>query len=250
MTQDGSRSPQKGGGTRRWRFAEPDIEGAMSDYAQLAEVYDCETRWIDSVRGSAIDLLAPQPGEIVADVACGTGFCLPALSRAVGNEGTVIGVEPSDVMMTHALARCEDLANVQLVRSPAQTVRLPHAPDALLFSFAHDVLQSRTALENLLSQAKPGARVVALGAKLFPWWLAPRNLWFLAGERGYITTYRGLARPWRLLAGYLSEVEVRPLAPGNKFILTGRVAGGPSPERARGSDPHSRATDGAGHATS
>lgn len=215
----------------------------------LAEVYDYETRWIDSVRSSAIDLLAPQPGETVADIACGTGFCLPALSRAVAIEGMVIGVEPSDVMMAHALARCAIFPNVQLVSSPAQIVRLPHAPDALLFSFAHDVLQSRTALENLLSPAKRGARVVALGAKLFPWWLAPRNLWFLAGERGYITSYRGLARPWRLLAGYLNEVEVRPLPPGNKFILTGRVAGEPNPERAR-PERHPQATDRAAHATS
>ncbi len=249
MTFNGSRSSEEGGGARRWPFAQPDIDGAIDDYAQLAAVYDYETRWIDSVRSSAIAMLAPQPGETVADIACGTGFCLPALSRAVADEGMVIGVEPSEGMMAHALARCAILPNVQLICSPAQIVRLPHAPDALLFSFAHDVLQSRTALENLLSQAKRGARVVALGAKLFPWWLAPRNLWFLAGERGYITTYRGLARPWRLLAGYLHEVKVRPLAPGNKFILTGRVPGAAGPALAP-SDPYPQANDGSAHAIS
>lgn len=33
MTPDGSRSPQEGGGSRRWPFAKPDIDGAMTDYA-------------------------------------------------------------------------------------------------------------------------------------------------------------------------------------------------------------------------
>lgn len=231
---------------RRWLSTRPDIHSAMADYARLAQVYDHETRWIDVVRQAAIDRLEAQPGEIVADIACGTGFCLPALSRAVGHEGKVIGIEPSDIMRAHARSKSAGLLNVELIGSPAQTARLPVAPDALLFSFAHDVLQSRTALKNLLSQAKIGARVVAVGAKLFPWWLAPRNFWFLAGERGYITTYRGLSRPWRLLAGYLDEFAVRPLAPGNKYIVTGRI---PSPPIfAEKTIEHSFAANRQGHA--
>lgn len=77
-------------------------------------------------------------------------------------------------------------------------------------------------LASIVAQAKPGARVVAVGSKLFPWWLAPRNLWFLAGERGYVTTYGGFARPWRLLATHLEGFEVQPLSPGNKYFAVGR----------------------------
>ncbi|MBR1208109.1 MULTISPECIES: class I SAM-dependent methyltransferase [unclassified Bradyrhizobium] len=196
---------------------------ADADYARLAPVYDEATRWIDLARAAAVDRLAPQPGETVADIACGTGFCLPALVQAVGPAGTVIGVEPSRAMLAHARSRTVTYANVLLVESRAQNARLAAAPDALLFSFAHDVLQSRAALEGILAQAKPGARVVAVGAKFFPWCLAPRNIWFLAGERGYVTNYRGFWRPWRYLAAYLDEFEVQSLSPGNKYLAIGRV---------------------------
>lgn len=209
--------------SRRWLSGTPDLDCAIADYRRLAHVYDRETRWIDAVRDAAVAHLELQPREIVADIACGTGFCLPALSRAVGDGGRVIGVEPSAVMMAQAHFRIDKFTNVDLIEAPAQAARLEAAPDALLFSFAHDVLQSPDALRNVLGQAKAGARIVAVGSKLFPWWLAPRNLWFLAGERGYVTTYRGFSRPWRLLASYLDRFVVRPLAPGNKYIATGRV---------------------------
>lgn len=78
---------------------------ADADYARLAPVYDEATRWIDLARMTAIDRLAPQPGETVADIACGTGFCLPALVQAVGPAGTVIGIEPSGAMLAHARLR-------------------------------------------------------------------------------------------------------------------------------------------------
>lgn len=213
--------------SRRWLSRTPDLDCAIADYTRLAHDYDRDTRWIDAVRGAAVARLALRPGEVVADIACGTGFCLPALSRAVGNGGKVIGVEPSAIMMAQARDRVDKLANVDLVEAPAQTARLEAAPDALLFSFTHDVLQSHVALRNVLAQAKFGARVVAVGSKLFPWWLAPRNLWFLAGERGYVTTYRGFSRPWRLLARHLDGFAVRPLAPGNKYMATGRVLNPP-----------------------
>lgn len=214
--------------SRRWLSRMPDLDCAIADYTRLAYVYDSETRWIDAVRDAAVARLELQPGEIVADIACGTGFCLPALSRAVGDGGRVIGVEPSAVMMAQAHSRIDKLTNVALIEAPAQAARLEAAPDALLFSFAHDVLQSPDAVRNVLGQAKTGARVVAVGSKMFPWWLAPRNLWFLAGERGYVTTYRGFSRPWRLLASYLDRFVVRPLPPGNKYIATGLVLDRPT----------------------
>lgn len=50
----------------------------------------------------------------------------------------------------------------------AQNVQLPFAPDALLFSFSHDVLQSPAAIRNVLVQTKPDGRVVTVGKHLVP----------------------------------------------------------------------------------
>lgn len=213
---------------RRWFSRTPDVHCAILDYARLGPNYDRETRWIDAVREAAIARLALLPGEIVGDIGCGTGFCLPALSQAVGFGGKVIGIEPTSAMLAQARTRTAGFSNVVLVQSPAETARLGLAPDAMLFSFAHDVLQSHAALENILAQAKVGTRIVAVGSKLFPWWLAPRNLWFLAGERNYVTTYRGFFRPWRLLAQHLDEFSVISLPPGNKYMATGRLHSLPS----------------------
>jgi SAM-dependent methyltransferase len=185
-------------------------------------------RWIDGVREAAVTRLALQPGEIVGDIGCGTGFCLPALSQAVGFGGKVIGIEPTPAMLAWARTRTAGFSNVVLIQSPAETAHLSVAPDALLFSFAHDVLQSHAALENILAQAKVGARIVAVGFKLFPWVLNPRNLWFLAKERNYITTYRGISQPWHLLAQYLDEFTVLSLSPGNKYLVFGRLHSLPS----------------------
>lgn len=208
-----------------WLSTVPDVNRAIADYARLAPIYDREAHWIDAVRESAIARLALQPGEVVADIACGTGFCLPALSRRVGPYGKVFGIEASAAMLLRARSRISGLLNAELIEAPAQAARLSIPADALLFSFAHDVLRSPAALQNVLAQAKVGARVVAVGSKLFPWPLAPRNLWFLLGERGYVTTYRGFRRPWRFLAAYLDGFTVLPLAPGNKYLATGRVRG-------------------------
>lgn len=212
----------------RWLSKTPDVQSAMVDYAQLGTNYDRETRWINAVREAAVARLALQPGEIVADIGCGTGFCLPALSQAVGFGGKVIGIEPTAAMLAQAHTRTAGFSNVVLIQSPAETVRLGQTPDALIFSFAHDVLQSHAALHNILAQAKVGTRIVAVGSKLFPWWLAPRNLWFIAGERNYVTTYRGFLRPWHLLAEHLGEFTVHSISPGNKYIAMGCLHSLPS----------------------
>jgi demethylmenaquinone methyltransferase/2-methoxy-6-polyprenyl-1,4-benzoquinol methylase len=200
----------------------PDLRRAQASYDRLAARYDRATHRIDEVRAAAVSCLALRPGEVVADIGCGTGFCLQLLARAVAPGGMVIGIEPCEAMFEKA--RANEAGNVTLIHAPAERARLPAAPDALLFSFVHDVLQSGAALDNLFAQVRPGARVVAVGAKLFPWWLGPANFWFLARERGYVTAYRGFAQPWRLLAERVHGFAVLPLFPGNKFLALGRVA--------------------------
>jgi hypothetical protein len=102
---------------------------------------------------------------------------------------------------------------------------VPFPVDAILFNYTHDVLRSPLALLAVFRDARPGARVAAAGMKLFPWWLAPMNLYALAKARPYMTTFEGLARPWDLLAKYVPGLAVTPTQFGMGYIARGVYPG-------------------------
>jgi ubiquinone/menaquinone biosynthesis C-methylase UbiE len=199
---------------------------AVHDYGRLAADYDRATRRIDSIRLRALAELGLTPGEIVLDAGCGTGWCIPHLAHAVGAGGTVIGFDPSVKMLAiarHRLAQA-GASNARLLISDAVDIELPHAPHAILFSYTHDLLQSRAALDRVFAQAAPGARVVACGTKRFPALLWPANVYQRYSHRHYITNFEGLTRPWALLATYLEDFHVDSIFPGNKYLASGRLA--------------------------
>lgn len=181
----------------------PDRSAALEHYRELAPQYDASCRWVVGMRRRALELLAPGAGEVVFDVACGTGPMLAELARRVGPRGHVVGIEQSPEMMALARerVRCEGIGpTVTLIQGSVEEVRLERRADALLFFYTHDVFQSAAALDNLFRIVRRGARVVAAGARFLPWWWgAPLNAWTMLRARRYLTTYRGLGRPWRHL---------------------------------------------------
>lgn len=193
----------------------PDRPAALASYARLAARYDRSCRWLDAVRFEALELLAAREGETVMDVACGSGAMLPSLGRAVGSKGRVIGIEQCPEMAAIARERVAlaGLKNVEIINAPAEDARLEARADAILFCYAHDVMQSDGAVERVLGAARPGVRIVAAGARLIGWWAAPVNLWKLWRSRHYLTTFRGLREPaarlarrcpdWRVVDTYL-----------------------------------------------
>lgn len=183
---------------------------ALESYRRLAPRYDAATRAIGRKRQRAIELLKLVPGAAVLDVACGTGIALPELARAVGTGGRVVGVEQCPEMISAARRRVAalGLANVTLVQAPAEEASIPGPVDAVLFSFAHDVLQSRAALSNVFAAALPGARVASVGAKLYPRWLSILDFWVRWRIRDYVSTLDGLERPWGLLSEYVPDFVV------------------------------------------
>jgi ubiquinone/menaquinone biosynthesis C-methylase UbiE len=60
----------------------------------LAARYDrlIDIRLAAPVRRLAVRQLALRPGEVLLDIACGTGLNLAALSNSVGPDGRVVGV--------------------------------------------------------------------------------------------------------------------------------------------------------------
>ena len=199
-----------------------DLGRAVAHYRELAPRYDYFTRRINRIRCRTIEALGLRPGETVLDAGCGTGWCVPKLAQRVGPSGRVIGFDPSPEMLAIAHAR-PGAERAELLEAAAETVRLPTAPDAILFSYTHDLIRSRKALDNLLGQARRGCRIAATSTKLYAPWLFPANWYLRVTHRSYITNFESFAEPWSLLAQYLDDFRVETGPMTQHYVATGVV---------------------------
>jgi ubiquinone/menaquinone biosynthesis C-methylase UbiE len=201
-----------------------DLERSAAHYRSLAPRYDHYTRRINRIRLKAIEALALQPGQVVLDAGCGTGWCLPFLAERVGPTGRVIGFDPSPDMLEYARLRVRAAAaQVDVVRATAEDFVSPTRVDAILFSYTHDLIRSPRALDNLLRQALPGARVAATSTKLYAAWLAPLNWYLRLSHRRYITDFTGFEEPWSLLRQRLDDFRLRTHAWSQHYVASGKV---------------------------
>ena len=204
----------------------PDRTAALQSYRERAAGYDRSSTYILAIRAMAIRLLDVRPGEVVFDVACGTGPTLLPLAALAGPAGRVVGIEQSPEMAAIARARLAgaEAAAVEVIEAPVEDAVLPARADRLLFCYTHDVLQNPHALANLFAAVKPGARVVVVGIRLVSWWLAPLNLWTCWRTRHYLSTFRGLSEPWAPLRAYCPDLTVvRTYHAGTSYLASGRT---------------------------
>lgn len=123
---------------------------------------------------------APQPGERVLDVGCGTGALTVALGRAVAPDGSVLGLDVSEPMVELARARAEDAeVPVHHLVGDAQTVDLADVEpfDLLVSRFGVMFFDDPTAaFANLRSALAPDARMAFVcwqGFDVNPWMSVP-----------------------------------------------------------------------------
>ncbi|MEY2883011.1 MAG: hypothetical protein RL490_735 [Pseudomonadota bacterium] len=131
-------------------------------------------RALSPVTAALLSLAAPQAGEQVLDVGCGSGETTLALAAAIGGDGAAVGLDISEPLLARARERAEDLLlDVDFI-----------AGDAAVFSddSGYDLIVSRfgvmffadpvAAFANLFRLAVPGARL-----RFACWQMPADNLW-------------------------------------------------------------------------
>jgi SAM-dependent methyltransferase len=194
-------------------------------YHERAGSYERDTAAFQPYREAVVEALPLRRGQVVLDVGCGTGLCCGLLREKVGPDGGVVGIEESPEMA--ALARehvaCEGWDNVTVMQAPAEDAQVGRTADAALFCAVHDILQSPAALANIVATLRPGSWVAAGGGK----WAAPMmvalNSMVSLLHAPYVRSFSGFDRPWQHLERLVEEVEVRELAFGSGYVMTGRT---------------------------
>src|SRR5215470_16986011 len=166
-------------------------------YAEYARSYERNTAAFQAYRQAVVEALPLRRGQVVLDVGCGTGLCCGLLREKVGPAGEIVGIEEAPEMVAVAREHIdgEGWENVTVVQAPAEEAELGLTADAALFCAVHDILQSPGALNSMVSMLH-----------------AP-----------YVRSFSGFDRPWRHLEQMVEDVQVREMAFGSGYIMTGRA---------------------------
>jgi ubiquinone/menaquinone biosynthesis C-methylase UbiE len=146
---------------------EPKLQRRIQRYGWDLAADHYETLWQAQLAPAQVKLLACAalaPGKRVLDVACGTGLVTFEAARAVGETGSVLGVDISGEMVDAARERARELrlANVELARMDAETLALPEASfDIALCALGLMYVPSpMAAIREMRRVLRPGGRVV------------------------------------------------------------------------------------------
>jgi SAM-dependent methyltransferase len=124
-------------------------------------------RWNDPARAQwqkpeeVIELMSVQPGMTVADIGTGTGYFVPFLSEAVGDEGMVyaLDIEPKMVKFVGDLAAEQGLKNVEAKQISADGPGVSGVDRFLLVNVWHHISERESYAAELAKALNAGGSV-------------------------------------------------------------------------------------------
>ncbi|WP_247728337.1 class I SAM-dependent methyltransferase [Halovivax limisalsi] len=151
---------------------------ARSFYDRWARLYDVISRstpGIGGVRERVADACRLEAGETVVELGCGTGANLPYLQSAVGERGTVVGIDVARGVLDRAERVVGQRETVHLVRGDATRPPVPDGSvDAVVATFVVGMLSDpAAAVDRWCDLVRPGGRVVLANAASSERWYAP-----------------------------------------------------------------------------
>ncbi|MDC0759857.1 demethylmenaquinone methyltransferase [Brevibacillus sp. AG] len=157
------------------------FESIANDYDKMNNVisFGSHIAW----RNYTMKQMNIQPGHTALDVACGTADWTIALAKAVGKEGSVVGLDFSQNMLdvgAYKVANAGVGNNVKLVNADAMNLPYEdHTFDFVTIGFAlRNVPDVQQVLNEMARVVKPGGKVVSLEVSKPPF-LPYRKLFYL-----------------------------------------------------------------------
>jgi len=169
--------------------------GATYERAGALLSFGQDARW----RARLVDSVRAAPGDVVLDVATGTGLVARAVSERYGCE--VVGLDPSGDMLSAAVARN---GHIPLVRARAESLPFPDESfDHLTFTYLLRYVDDPAAtMRELARVVRPGGRIIALdfGVPANP---VIRALWRVYTTIGLPIVGRAISERWSRVGAFL-----------------------------------------------